>query len=178
MLPWSGKNIYFIGFMASGKSRIGKSFARMLGWPFYDTDELIEEKAGKSISQIFADEGEDYFRQLETLVIKELSDLKNNVVALGGGAVIRDENWQYLKNSGVTIRLSAPVDILAERIGRNEERPLMANMSHEERMKKIEEMLVARQPHYEQADFHFESSDERPVPDFVNYIFETLLEKL
>jgi shikimate kinase/3-dehydroquinate synthase len=178
MLPWNGKNIYFIGFMASGKSSVGKSFAQFLGWPFYDTDDLIEKKAGKSISDIFAHDGEDVFRQLETSVIKDLSELKNCVVSLGGGAVMRDENWRYLKRSGVTITLTAPVEILAERIGRNNVRPLMAQLSHEGRVRKIKEMLTMRQPYYSRADFHFESSEERTVPEFIHHIFETLLEKL
>ncbi len=178
MLPWSGKNIYFIGFMGSGKSSIGKSFAKFLGWPFYDTDDLIENQAGRSISQIFAQEGEVVFRQLETSVIRDLAEQKNCVVALGGGAIMREENWRYLSNSGVTISLSAPVEVLAERIGRNEARPLMAQLSHEERFRKIEEMLVKRQPYYDRADFHFESSDERSASEFVHHIFTALLEEL
>jgi len=178
VLPWSGKNIYFLGFMASGKSRAGKAFANLLGWPFLDTDDLIEQKAGKKISDIFAEEGEDAFRQLETSVIKDVSKLKNNVVALGGGAVIRDINWHYLKSSGITLGLSAPVEVLAERIGRNHERPLMANLSHEERIQKIQDMLQKRQSYYDRADFHFSSTNDMSVPDFVNYIFETLLERL
>jgi shikimate kinase len=87
-------------------------------------------------------------------------------------------NWDYLNASGITVGLSAPVDVLAERIGRNQDRPLMANLSHEERIQKIEDMLRIRQPYYERADFHFKSSNELSVPDFVNHIFETLLEKL
>jgi shikimate kinase len=178
MLPWSGKNIYFLGFMASGKSRIGKAFAHMLGWPFLDTDELIEQRSGKKISQIFADDGEVVFRQIETAVIKDVSELKNNVIALGGGAVVRDENWRYLDESGVTICLNAPVHVLADRIGRNDERPLMANLSHNERVQKIRDMLRVRQPFYARARFQFESSDDLSIQEFVNHIFETLLEKL
>ncbi|MBN1466097.1 shikimate kinase [candidate division KSB1 bacterium] len=178
MLPWSGKNIYFIGFMASGKSSIGKSFAKFLGWPFHDTDDLVEKRAGRSISEIFAQDGEEAFRQLETAVLKELAEQKNCVVALGGGAVMRDENWRYLRNSGVTISLTAPVEVLADRIGRNDARPLMAQLSHAERVRKIQEMLARRQPYYDRADFHFESSAERSASEFVHHIYATLLEKL
>lgn len=178
MLPWSGKNIYFLGFMASGKSRAGKAFANLLGWPFLDTDDLIEQKAGKKISDIFTNDGEEIFRQIETSVIKDISELKNNVVSLGGGAVIREENWTYLNESGITIGLSAPVDVLADRIGRNQDRPLMANLSHDERVQKIQDMLNVRQKYYDRADFKFINTDDIPVPDFVNLIFETLLEKL
>ncbi|MBN1481647.1 shikimate kinase [candidate division KSB1 bacterium] len=178
MLPWSGKNIYFLGFMGSGKSRVGRAFANMLGWPFLDTDDLIEERAGKKIGQIFAHDGEKVFRQLETDVIKEVSHLKNNVIALGGGAVIRDVNWEFLNSSGVTICLAAPVELLAERIGRNEDRPLMAALSHSERQQKIKKMLQERQPYYDRAQFQFESTNDRSIQDFINHIFETLLEQL
>lgn len=178
MLPWRGKNIYFLGFMGSGKSRVGKAFANMLGWPFLDTDELIEERAGKKISQIFTEDGEEAFRQLETTVIKDLSERKNNVIALGGGAVIRDVNWEFLNSSGVTICLTAPVELLAERIGRNEDRPLMADLSHAERLQKIEKMLQERQPYYDRAQFQFESSSDQSIQDFINHIFITLLHRL
>lgn len=177
MHPWSGKNVYFVGFMASGKSSIGKAFAKFLGWPFHDTDDLIEKRAGRSISQIFAEDGEELFRQLETSVIVELAAQKNCVVALGGGAVMRDENWRYLNSSGVTISLSAPVEVLAERIGRNNARPLMAQLSPEDRVHKIQEMLAVRQPYYDRADFHFESSDDLSASEFVRHIYATLLEK-
>ena len=178
MLPWSGKNIYFLGFMASGKSRIGREFARLLGWPFYDTDAWIEKKAGKEISRIFAEDGEAAFRNIETQVIKEAALKKNNVIALGGGAVLRDENWRYISESGVTICLTAPVEILSERIARNQHRPLMANLTHEERVAKIKKMLAERQPYYDRAQFTFKSSNDRSVADFVQYIFDTLLEEL
>ncbi len=178
MLPWTGKNIYFLGFMASGKTRIGNEFARLLGWPFHDTDKLIEEKAGKKISRIFEEEGEAAFRNLETQVIKEAALKKNNVIALGGGAVLRDENWRYISASGVTICLTAPVEILSKRIARSQHRPLMANLSDEERVARIKEMLAERQPYYDRAQFTFKSFDDRPVDDFVRHIFDTLLEKL
>ncbi len=178
MLPWSGKNIYFLGFMASGKSRIGREFAALLGWPFFDTDALIEKKAGKRISKIFADEGEVAFRALETEVIRELALKKNNVIALGGGAVLRDENWQIISASGITICLTAPVETLADRIARNRRRPLMANLSPQERIAKIKKMLAERQPFYDRAQFTFSGSNHRSSSQFVQHIFNTLLEAL
>ena len=177
-LPWIGKNIYFLGFMASGKSRIGSAFAHLLGWPFHDTDELIEEYAGKKISEIFEHDGEEAFRHIETQVIENVSNMKNNVIALGGGAVVREQNWQLISNSGITIRLAAPVHVLSERIARNQDRPLMANLSETERIKKIEAMLKTREPYYRRAQFTFESSDDMPVPDFIRHIYATLLERL
>lgn len=178
MLPWIGKNIYFLGFMASGKSRIGKAFAQLLGWPFYDTDDLIEQVADKKISQIFAQNGEDFFRQLETHVIHDISEKKNIVVALGGGAVIREKNWDLIKKSGISICLTAPIEVLSERIARNSNRPLLANLTEDERQEKIKNMLKKRNPYYSRAQFIFESTNSRPVPEFVNHIFETLLENI
>lgn len=178
MLPWSGKNIYFLGFMASGKSRIGREFAKLLGWPFHDTDELIELKAGKPISKIFEQDGETVFRRIEAEVVRETALKKNNVVALGGGAVIREENWRQISGSGVTICLQAPVEVLAERIARNQQRPLLANLTDEERIAKIDAMLSERQPYYDRAQFTFSSSNSRPISKFVQDIFDTLLEEL
>jgi shikimate kinase / 3-dehydroquinate synthase len=178
MLPWSGKNIYFIGFMASGKSRIGREFAGLLGWPFHDTDTLIEKRAGKEISQIFKDDGEQHFRDLECAMIQDISAKKNNIIALGGGAVLRDENWQNISESGITICLVAPVEILSERIARNQQRPLLANLTSDDRIAKISEMLSERQPLYDRSQFTFKSSNDRPINEFVQHIFDTLLENL
>lgn len=178
MLPWSGKNIYFLGFMASGKSRIGRELAALLGWPFHDTDALIEAKAGKRISQIFEEEGEQYFRDIESAVIKQVAEMKNNVIALGGGAVLRHENWRCISESGITICLEAPVKILSDRIARNQHRPLLADLSNKERIEKIADMLAIRQPFYDRAQFVFKSSNNRSTGQFVQNIFDTLLENL
>ena len=81
------KIIYLTGFMASGKSTIGPILANTLGWNFYDLDKLIEEAAGKSVRKIFEENGEDYFREFETEMLKKNSELKNYIIALGGGTV-------------------------------------------------------------------------------------------
>jgi shikimate kinase len=177
-LPWHGKNIYFLGFMGSGKSRIGGAFAQLLGWPFHDTDDLIETRTGKIINDIFAEEGEDAFRNHETDVIRQVAGWKNNVIALGGGAVLSKVNWELISASGVTICLTAPVAVLSERISRGQNRPLMANLSEIEQRRKISDMLTQRQPLYDRAQFTFVSSNDRPVAEFVSTIFETLMEKL
>jgi len=175
--PFSGKNIYFMGFMAVGKTKVGSGFARFLGWPVYDTDDLIVEHAGKPISEIFKQDGEEAFRKLETDIIADLAGKQNTIVALGGGAVLRDENWEYFRQSGVSICLSSPVEVLEERISRRETRPLMAGLDKPERIQKILKMLQDREPYYRKADFYF-YQDEIPVRDYVNLIFETLIEKL
>ncbi|RPI00135.1 MAG: shikimate kinase [Calditrichaeota bacterium] len=177
-LPWHGKNVYFLGFMGSGKSRIGNAFADLLGWPFHDTDDLVERQAGKSIGDIFAEEGEERFRDLETSILEQVASWKNNVIALGGGAVLRDINWKLITGSGITICLTAPPELLSDRIGRNHHRPLMSNLDEEERLKKINRMLEQRLPYYQRAQFTFESKNDRSVSEFVRYIFEQLMEEL
>ena len=91
------KNIILTGFMGSGKTEVGKRLAQRLGYAFLDTDKLIEEKTGKSISEIFREEGESSFRELETEVIKNLSGITGYIISTGGGIVIREENILSLK---------------------------------------------------------------------------------
>ncbi len=174
MYPWDGKNIYFMGFMASGKTAVGKQFSSIMNWPFYDTDLLIEETAGKSISRIFADEGEAGFRKIETDVLKQVADKKHQVVALGGGAVLRDQNWKIIAKSGISICLTAPVAVLANRIIQKSHRPLMANLSGPELLNKIENMLNERQPYYLKADYCFENGGELAVKEFALSIFKII----
>lgn len=177
-LPWHGKNVYFLGFMGVGKSRVGGAFARLLGWPFHDTDDLIVARAGISIPEIFAQKGEEGFRRIETEVIREVAGWKNNVIALGGGAVLRAENWELINSSGITVLLTAPIEVLSERIGRNQHRPLLANLSEEERRRKIADLLTQRRPFYSRAQFTFESQNTRNISAFARQIFSKMVETL
>ncbi len=174
MYPWDGKNVYFLGFMASGKSAIGREFSKMLGWPFYDTDDLVEQAAGKTISEIFEQDGEQAFRDLESRVVKSVSEKKHQVVSLGGGAIIRQDNWKYIIDSGITIGLMAPVSVLAERIARKSHRPLMYNLKGDELIKKIESLLKEREPFYIRAQYKFENTGLLTVHDFTQEIFNTI----
>lgn len=153
-------NLYFMGFMASGKSRIGKATARLLGWPFTDTDKLIEMRAGTSIAQIFADRGEAEFRQLERAVVREISHYQRWVIALGGGAILDENNWQLISSSGITICLTAPIEELCERISRNRNRPLVANTPPDKLRDTIQAMLDLRKPYYQKADYNFENHND------------------
>ncbi len=174
MYPWDGKNVYFMGFMASGKTAIGKQFSSMMNWPFYDTDNLIEEKAGKSISQIFADDGEEVFRKIETDIIRQIASKKHQVIALGGGAILRDKNWNIIAKSGISICLTASVVVLANRIMQKSHRPLMANLTDRELLLKIENMLKERQPYYQKADYSFENGGELSIKEFALSIFKII----
>ena len=120
-----GSNIILIGFMGCGKSSIGRRLASRLGHSFLDSDDLITASAGKSISRIFSEDGEERFRELETAELAKLKEAAGIVLATGGGAVLRPENREILRGIGTTIWLHAEPGILFERASRNRKRPLL-----------------------------------------------------
>ena len=141
------KNIILIGYMGSGKSTIGEKTARSLGIEFLDTDMLIEEQEGMTISELFAQKGEAYFRQKETEIIKMLRKKERRIVlATGGGLPMKEENQGLLKELGVVVYLKAGVDTLVERLKEDTTRPLLREG---DLRKKIETMLEIRNPIYE-----------------------------
>jgi shikimate kinase len=119
------RNLILIGFMGTGKTTIGKRVARSLGYRFVDTDQLIAKKAGKGIPAIFADEGEEAFRQLETEVLRECAAGERQVISTGGGIVTRPENRELLMASGYVVWLKAAPDTIYQRVRRSRDRPLL-----------------------------------------------------
>lgn len=176
MPPLHGKNIYLTGFMATGKSRVGKELARLLNRPFTDTDSLIEADAGLAISEIFERMGENAFRDLESDIVRQVSTRQEWVIALGGGAVIREENWRAISSSGVVVCLSASLDTLVARVRRKNNRPLLENLSDESLQQKISDMLTLRMPHYLKADYFFESLEEVSARELARRIHKRLTE--
>ncbi|SHI37332.1 3-dehydroquinate synthase [Fibrobacter sp. UWP2] len=169
------KHIFFTGFMASGKSRTGRAMADRLQRPFIDTDSVIVERAGKSISEIFEQDGEAKFREMEREVIAEIARNESpQVVSLGGGALNQPENIKAIRSSGVLVRLWAKPEILSERIGRKNTRPLLANLNDEERLAKIKVMLKEREKNYAQADFSVESTNEANEAHVIERILHML----
>ena len=161
--------------MASGKSRTGRALAERLGRTFVDTDAVIVERAGKSITDIFAQDGEAAFRQMERDIIAEIArNEAPQVVSLGGGALNQPENLKVIRESGTIIRLWASPEILSERIGRKNTRPLLANLSDEERLVKIKTMLKEREPIYAQADFSVESTNDATETHVIERIMHML----
>jgi len=144
------KNIVLIGFMGTGKTTVGKILAKKLGMNFVDVDELIEKTAGLKISAVFARFGEAYFRDIETEIIKSITKNSSQVIATGGGAVLRDENLNALKSNGVVFCLTASEELIFDRIKDNNERPLLQVENPKE---KIRELLAKRMPRYMMADF-------------------------
>ncbi len=155
------KHIFFTGFMASGKSRTGRALAERLNRPYVDTDAVIVERAGKTISEIFEQDGEAKFREMERDVVAEFAKNETpHIISLGGGALTQPDNLKVIRENGTIIRLWAKPEVLSERIGRKNTRPLLANLSDEERLEKIKVMLKEREKNYANADFSVESSDE------------------
>ncbi len=122
------KNIVLIGCMGAGKSSVGRILAKRLGYEYRDTDEMIVSREGRSINDIFRDSGEEYFRELETVVVKELSETPSDqriVLSVGGGLRVRECNRSYLKKIGTVVYLRADEETLAGRIGNATDRPLL-----------------------------------------------------
>jgi shikimate kinase len=117
--------IVLVGFMGAGKTTVGRILARRLGVPFLDSDLVIEERAGRPIRQIFADDGEPAFRQLEHEVIADLLEAADSVLALGGGAVQRDDTRDLLKDVPV-VYLRVSYAEAMRRVGGDQGRPLLA----------------------------------------------------
>jgi shikimate kinase len=139
-------NIVLIGFMGCGKSTIGRRLAGRLGYEFLDSDDLITARAGKSISEIFASEGEQRFRERETTELRELADATGLVLATGGGTIVREENRHLLRRFGIVIWLHADPEALFQRASRNRKRPLL---EVENPRSAFKDLLESRIPLYE-----------------------------
>lgn len=152
--------IYLTGFMATGKSRIGRILATHLDRPFYDTDEMVENRAGKSIPLIFSEDGERTFRLLEAECVVDAGSRPESVVALGGGAIMQNQNRQTIRTTnGVLICVQADVETILERVSRRDDRPLLSGLSAQEKREKIEAMLQEREPYYAMADITLQSTE-------------------
>lgn len=143
------ENIILTGYMGSGKTTIGNRIAELTGYTFVDTDEMIVEQQQRSISDIFAKDGEQPFRDMETALLRQLiaDNHKRLVISTGGGMPVREENRQLLKILGLVVYLKAEPKTIYDRIKGDTARPLL---QCENPMKRIEEMLAVRDPLYEE----------------------------
>lgn len=147
-----GKSIFLVGYMGSGKSTIGKKLANKLNYDFLDTDQTIEDITDKSVSQIFNDEGEAAFRQLERSLIISMSGRKNMVVSTGGGAPCFFDNMAMMNKSGYTVYIKLHPDSLAKRIiASHTERPLLKRIPIDDLPAYISYHLKEREPFYSKA---------------------------
>lgn len=143
------ENIVLIGFMGCGKSTIGRKLANAIDYEFLDTDELIEQKTGRKISDIFASDGEEAFRQMETDLLQELSEtVTGKVLATGGGMPMREENRALMRQVGTVVFLEASIETILERLANDTTRPLATG---EDREKRLRPLYEKRYPLYLEA---------------------------
>lgn len=166
----SGDNIVLIGFMGSGKTTIGHQLERQYGYQFLDTDAYIEEKEGKSITRIFAEDGEEYFRQLETSVLRELiANSHHMLIATGGGMPLRKTNARLLRELGQVFYLHVSETGVWERVKDSHDRPLL---ECENPRGKIHELMTLRHPVYAGASHVQIQTDGRGVEEIVEEIYQ------
>lgn len=154
-------NIILTGFMGTGKSTVGRLVAAELGREFVDMDTLIEQREGRPISQIFAQQGEAYFRQLEADLCRELAGQKGLVIATGGGALVPEANLRIMEQSGLVICLDCDPATLWQRIGQSEDRPMLADQD-EGRFTRLAALLEQRAPAYRRIPHHLDVTQLTP----------------
>jgi shikimate kinase len=144
------QNVVLIGFMGSGKSTVGRELQHRLSYPLVDMDHVIEQRAGKPVTAIFAEDGESLFRDAETGLLQELAadGGSGKIISTGGGVVCREENRNLLKQLGYVVWLHAPTEVILERTSKNTDRPLLHGSDPLER---IRTLMEARGPLYEEA---------------------------
>mgnify|MGYP001054288363 CR=1 FL=1 len=158
------------GFMATGKSAVGRRLASRLGYDFIDVDDLIEAKAGMAIPEIFTSRGEAAFRELETRMVEVAAGRVGCVIATGGGAIVDPRNFEALRRSGVIVTLTADPDTILSRIGAGADRPLLEGGEKRER---IRNLLAARAAAYARAHLTVDTS-KRTVDEVVDALVSLL----
>jgi len=170
--PNTPKNIILIGFMGSGKSSIGRELEHVLGYPVIDTDALIVKRAGKPIRRIFEEDGEEAFRDIESVVLRELDALKpsRRIIATGGGVVVRPENREVLRQLGFVVWLVVSVEEIIKRSGKNRDRPLLNN---DDQQGTISHLLDERIEPYRQTAHQELETDGLTFPEITTGIIES-----
>ncbi len=157
-------NVFLTGYRATGKTTVAELIAAALGKEAVDADVFLEQRAGKTIAQIFQEEGEQGFRDRETEVVQELAHGEDRVVALGGGAILREENRRALEGRGVTVWLTASPNVIFERMNTDpstgQRRPALTSAGG---LEEIRSLLAVRTPLYQAvADFTVDTDTNTP----------------
>jgi shikimate kinase len=170
----NNKVVYLTGFMGSGKSTIGPVLANTLGWEYCDLDKVIEDKAGRTINEIFSLFGEEHFRGLERDALTEVARNENIIVSLGGGTIANDRNIEILKSTGMLFYLKlSPVGAL-DRLKFKRDRPVLLadlkeDFTNEDLLKRITDLYEKRKVYYEQSDYIIDT-DNMTLGKAVDYI--------
>jgi shikimate kinase len=159
-------NLYLVGFMGTGKTTVGRAVAQRIGFHLVDSDHEIERLQGKTIPQIFAQEGEPAFRAMERAFVENGHPATRTLVACGGGLVVQPGMLAALKNKGVVVCLHASVETILERTARQRNRPLL---EVEDPVARIRTLYAAREPIYKQSGTVI-LTDSRPLQDIVAHV--------
>lgn len=152
--------IFLVGYMASGKTTLGKALAKEMGKQFIDLDNYIECRFHATVKQIFAERGESGFRDIERRMLQEVADIEDVIVACGGGTPCHFDNMDYMLSHGLTIYLTTPPERLVLRLtlpGAKSRRPLVADKTNEELLAFVNDALAQREPYYGKAKITFSS---------------------
>ena len=158
--------IYLTGFMGSGKSTIGPILANTIGYDFLDIDRSIETREGRTVTEIFRERGEEYFRSIEREIIARICSQPRLVVSLGGGTITDQETFRIIASSGILVYLKVAPEQLYRRLHRRSDRPLLSDLegnrlSEPELRKRIQTLHAAREPIYSKADIVVETDEVR-----------------
>ena len=164
------KNIVLTGFMGTGKTAVGRKLSRLLNMELIDVDTEIEKSQKMTINDMFKKFGEPRFREIETEMIKKLSGKENIIISTGGGAVLKQENVDVLREKGIIVCLFATPETILRRTSHNSNRPLL---QVEDPFGKIKELLNFRKPFYEKADIMIDTEGKTPIQ-----IAEEIIEKI
>jgi shikimate kinase len=154
------KNIVLTGFMGTGKTEVGKELSRLLNMKLIDVDTEIEKSENMTINEIFKQFGESRFREIETEMIRKISQKKNIIISAGGGVVLRQVNMDLFRNNGIIVCLTASPETILSRTSNSDERPLL---QVEDPFKRIKELLDFRKPFYEKADIMIDTENKTPL---------------
>ena len=172
------ERIYLTGFMGSGKSTIGPILANTIGYDFMDIDRTIELTVGKSVSEIFREDGEKHFRSLERALIAQVCMKPRTVISLGGGTLADPESFRNISSTGIVVYLKVTPDQVFKRLHHRNDRPILADvkgdrLSDEELRARIQSLYLAREPFYNRADITI-LTDEKKVGITVDQIVKIL----
>ena len=170
------KNIVLFGFMGTGKTAIARLLGERLDRPVVEMDDLIEEREGTTISRIFAEKGEAYFRQQERELVMNLSREGGKIIATGGGVVLNPVNIRDFEKTGIAVCLTARPEVILKRVENETYRPLL---EVENRLKKIEKLLASRRPFYDRVEHQISTSDLRveEVVDRILFVYNRIMDE-
>lgn len=174
MQPRLKKTVVMVGMMGAGKSAVGKELALLLGVPFLDSDAEIERAANATIAEIFARDGEPFFRDKEAQVITRLIEGEPCVLSVGGGAFLRAETRARIRAAGVSVWLKADLDTLWARVRRKETRPLLRTANP---YQTLAALMVAREPSYAEADLIVATQADYPIEMTAEKVVEALAQR-